>query len=153
MSEGWYEVTAMGARYVFLVLAAAIVLLAWRDHRRAVRRSDRLRREGSFIGEMRVVGDVSGKLEGDIYPVPMEGCIGSARASDVRIKCKGLKGKHVYFEQREGCLLLTPMGSAKAEILPRRKGPLLLYDGDRLKMGGIMLVMSFYDADNAAGQR
>ena len=148
VSEGWYEVAAMGARYVFLALAAYVVFAAWRDHRRARKRSERLRREGSFIGEMRVVGDVSGKLEGEIYPIPMEGCIGSSRSCDVRIKCKGVKGKHLYFEQREGCLLLTPMGGARAEILPRRKGPPLLYDGDRLKMGGLMLVMSFYDAQD-----
>ena len=149
MSSGWYEVAALAARYVFLLLGIYIVFLAWRGHRLAQRESAGYRGEGSYIGEMRVVGDVTGKQEGKIYRLPMEGCIGSSRSCDVRIRCKGLKRKHVYFEQREGCLLITPMGGAKAEIIPKRKIPTLLYDGDRLKMGGLILVMTFYDAEDA----
>ena len=150
LNSGWYEVAALAARYVFAALGAYIVLMAWRSHRLAQKESASYRGEGSYIGELRVVGDVTGRLDGKTYPLPMEGCIGSSRACDVRIKCKGLKRKHVYFEQREGCLLLTPMGGGSFEILPKRKVSTLLYDGDRLKMGGLLLVMAFYDAEDVS---
>lgn len=149
LSEAWYEVIALAARYVFLALAAAVVLLGWRSHRAALKESVRNRREGAAIGEMRVIGDVSGKLDGKTYPVPMEGIIGSARSCDVRLKSRHVRRRHVYFEQRQGCLVLTPIGAARAEGGSGRGEKCLLYDGDQVRLGGVILVMTFYDAEDA----
>lgn len=160
MSQAWYEVVALAARYVFLALAVNIVWLGWRSHRRAARESARWRSgEGARIGELRVTEDGAGKLVGRTYGLTMEGILGSSRACDVRVKHRTVRRKHLHFEQRQGCLMLTPLGGADMEIAPARGGPNLLYDGDELRIGALSLVMTFYDIEDvyrpegAAGER
>ena len=127
MSEGWYEVVALAARYVFLALAVGVVLLGWKSHRAALKASAQSRKEGAAIGEMRIIGDISGKLDGKTYPVPMEGVIGSARSCDIRVKSRHVRRRHVYFEQRQGCLLLSPIGSAGVSVQGKENVRKLLF--------------------------
>lgn len=145
MSEGLYELLALGSRYVFAILMILIVVRAWRITIVDSRRAATLRRispETGISGELVVIeGDERAK-RGMKYPVIREGMIGNSRRADIRIRHSSIWRRHAYFH-------LTPEGlNIRAHAnAPMRNGmqksmrEITLGDGDGITIGRIQLLL------------
>lgn len=142
MSESLYQLIAMAARPVFLILAALIVLRGSRillsEHHA---RKKLLRRlpDAGMVGEMR-------DIESDkSYPLPREGTLGSGRGCDIRLK--GLRRRQVSFAFVEGKgMLLTPARRRSATWLdgvPLSR-PAYALHGALLRAGGYTLCVRLF---------
>lgn len=145
MNPEMYTILSMLARYFFAGLMVLIVIRAWRATIVDSRRAKQLREwspKTGCVGELIVN---PGQKRRHAIPVPKEGVLGSARKSDIRIKLKDILPSHAHIEQREGGLLIRPLG--KAQIALGNEGftgeQLFARDGDILTIGKhkLMLVM------------
>ena len=94
MSEGLYELVALGARYVFAALMVLIVLRAWRITIIDSRRAGVLRRlspQTGLSGELLVLEGDGKACRGMRYPVIREGMIGAL----LRPLVKGDQTRHM----------------------------------------------------------
>lgn len=137
MLSSLYEVLALGARALFLVLGCLVVLRGalylLREHhtRKKILRS---LPDAGMVGEMRDVD--SDKA----YPLPREGVLGGSHSCDIRLK--GLRRRQVNFTFVEGKgVLLTPCTRRHDVLLngdPLGRGAYALH-GAMLRAGGYTL--------------
>lgn len=107
MTEAWYEIAAMSMRYVFLLLALAVLLKALRWMLRDARlRRQTMRRlpDAGYIGAFYVMSGESRRLDaGDEIRLPCEGTLGSARACDVCVPHPSVPARAaIFWLERDG---------------------------------------------------
>ena len=150
MSEGLYELVALGARYVFAALMVLIVLRAWRITIIDSRRAGLLRRmspQTGLSGELLVLDGEGSARRGMRYPVIREGMIGSSRRSDIRIRHGSIRRKHAYFQlTAEGLLIQARPDAAMRDAAGRPAGTLMLTDGAEFSLGRVRLLLVLTDA-------
>lgn len=142
MPESLYQLIAMAARPVFLILAALIVLRGSRILLSQHHERKKLLRhlpDAGMVGEMR-------DIESDkSYPLPREGVLGSGRGCDIRLK--GLRRRQVSFAFVEGKgVLLTPARRRSATWLdgvPLDR-PAYALHGALLRVGGYTLSIRLF---------
>ena len=149
MSANAYEILALAMRYVFAALMVLIVLRAWRISVIDSRRATKLRRlspDTGIIGEMLVVNGSERARPGMHYPVTLEGTIGSARRSDIRVRHSTVRARHAIYQMTEEGLFVR--GHANARIrdkFGRGAKELMLQDGDILRIGDVALMLVLTD--------
>ena len=149
MSEGLYELVALGARYVFAALMVLIVLRAWRITLIDARRANTLRRmspQTGLSGELLVLDGDGKARRGMRYPVIREGMIGASRRSDIRIRHASIRRKHAYFQLTDRGLSIQARPDAPMlDADGRRAGTLLLGDGSEFALGKVRLLLVLSD--------
>lgn len=149
MSEGLYELVALGARYVFAALMVLIVLRAWRITIVDSRRAGMLRRlspQTGLSGELLVLEGNGKACRGMRYPVIREGMIGALRRSDIRIRHASIMRKHAYFQLTDrGLIIQARPGAAMRDADGRRVDTLLLGDGSEFTLGRVRLLLVLSD--------
>ena len=149
MSEGLYELVALGARYVFAALMVLIVLRAWRITIVDSRRAGMLRRlspQTGLSGELPVLEGDGKACRGMRYPVIREGMIGALRRSDIRIRHASIRRKHAYFQLTErGLVIQARPGAGMRDADGRRVETLLLGDGSEFTLGRVRLLLVLSD--------
>ena len=149
MSEGLYELVALGARYVFAALMVLIVLRAWRITIVDSRRAGMLRRlspQTGLSGELLVLEGEGKACRGMRYPVIREGMIGALRRSDIRIRHASIRRKHAYFQLTDrGLVIQARPGAAMRDANGRRVETLLLGDGSEFTLGRVRLLLVLSD--------
>ena len=153
MNPDLYAVIALAARYWFAALAILIVFRGWRasvkDNRSAKILRD-LTMRASCIGELVITRDRGdGSLLGERYPVPRECMLGSSGAADIRINRPWTRKRHLWLEQRVGCLALRPIGRAEVTVPGQDAPPFAIADGGQFLAGDLTMMMVFYDAQSA----
>ena len=156
MSQGIYEIVALGARYLFTALMALIVARAWRNTIIDSRRAQTLRRlspETGISGELLVMEGSEQARRGMKYPLIREGLVGSARRADVRIRHSSVRRRHAWFQLTDAGLKLTShAGAPLRDRHGRPAGSLLLKDGDLFTVGHVRLMLVLSDSDHAAAR-
>jgi hypothetical protein len=153
VSVNAYELLSLAMRYVFAGLMVLIVIRAWRITFIDNRRANKLRRlspDTGIIGEMMVVNGSEKARPGMHYPVTLEGTIGSARRSDIRIRHSTVKGRHAIYQMTDEGLFVR--GHAHSRIRDghgRLARQLVLHDGEILRIGEVALMLVLSDADAA----
>ena len=149
MSEGLYELVALGARYVFAALMVLIVLRAWRITLIDSRRANTLRRmspQTGLSGELLVLDGEGKARRGMRYPVIREGMIGSFRRSDIRIRHASIRRKHAYFQLTpQGLIIQARPDAPMRDAEGRRAESLLLGDGSEFTLGRVRLLLVLTD--------
>jgi len=149
MSEGLYELVALGARYVFAALMVLIVLRAWRITIVDSRRAGVLRRlspQTGLSGELLVLEGDGKACRGMRYPVIREGMIGALRRSDIRIRHASIRRKHAYFQLTDqGLIIQARPGAAMRDADGRRAETLRLGDGSEFTLGRVRLLLVLSD--------
>ena len=149
MSQGLYELVALGARYVFAALMVLIVLRAWRITLIDSRRAGTLRRmspQTGLSGELLVLDGDGKARRGMRYPVIREGMIGSFRRSDIRIRHASIRRKHAYFQLTDrGLTIQARPGAPMRDADGRRAETLLLGDGSEFTLGKVRLLLVLSD--------
>ena len=149
MSEGLYELVALGARYVFAALMVLIVLRAWRITIIDSRRAGVLRRlspQTGLSGELLVLEGDGKACRGMRYPVIREGMIGASRRSDIRIRHASVRRRHAYFQLTDqGLLIQARPGAAMRDADGHRAETLLLGDGSEFTLGRVRLLLVLTD--------
>ena len=149
MSEGLYELVALGARYVFAALMVLIVLRAWRITLIDARRANTLRRmspQTGLSGELLVLDGEGKARRGMRYPVIREGMIGSFRRSDIRIRHASIRRKHAYFQLTpQGLKIQARPGAPMLDADDRPAEALLLTDGSEFTLGEVRLLLILTD--------
>lgn len=149
MSANAYEILALAMRYVFAGLMVLIVLRAWRISIVDSRRATKLRRlspDTGIIGEMLVVNGSERARPGMHYPVTLEGTIGSARRSDIRVRHSTVRSRHAIYQMTDEGLFVR--GHANARIrdkFGRGAREIMLQDGDILRVGDVALMLVLTD--------
>ena len=153
MSEGLYELVALGARYVFAGLMVLIVLRAWRITIVDSRRAGMLRRmspQTGLSGELLVLDGDGKARRGMRYPVIREGMIGSFRRSDIRIRHASIRRKHAYFQLTpQGLTIQARPGAPMRDANGRHTDALLLGDGSEFTLGRVRLLLVLNDGGAA----
>ena len=145
MTQGIYEIIALGARYAFAALMVLIVARAWRITVIDSRRAETLRRvspETGISGELVVMEGSEQARRGMKYPVIREGLIGSSRRADIRIRHSSVRRRHAYFQLTPEGLMVR--GHAGAPLYDRRGKAvksLVLKDGGVLSVGEVRLML------------
>ena len=149
MSEGLYELVALGARYVFAALMVLIVLRAWRITIVDSRRAGMLRRlspQTGLSGELLVLEGDGKACRGMRYQVIREGMIGALRRSDIRIRHASIQRKHAYFQLTDhGLIIQARPGAAMRDADGHRAETLLLGDGSEFSLGKVRLLLILTD--------
>ena len=149
MNANAYEILALAMRYVFAGLMVLIVLRAWRISLVDSRRATKLRRlspDTGIIGEMLVVNGSERARPGMRYPVTLEGTIGSARRTDIRVRHSTVRARHAFYQMTDEGLFVR--GHANARIrdkFGRSARELMLQDGDILRVGDVALMLVLTD--------
>ena len=157
MSQGIYEIAALGARYLFTALMALIVARAWRNTIIDSRRAQTLRRlspETGISGELLVMDGNEQARRGMKYPLIREGLIGSARRADVRIRHSSVRRRHAWFQLTDEGLSIR--AHAGAPMRDRRGKPvkeIVLKDGGVISIGRVRLMLVLTDSTAAAEPR
>ncbi|MDD6884599.1 MAG: FHA domain-containing protein [Eubacteriales bacterium] len=152
MSDNFYELIALAARYLFAGLMLLIVIRAWRITIIDSRRAAKLRRwapETGVIGEMQVLDGDEKARRGMVYPVIREGMIGRSRKSDIRLRSHSVRLRHAYFEMASDGLHLRSAGSARISGVNGRAKSLILSDGGIVRVGKVRLMLVLTDASVA----
>ena len=141
MNSDLYELLALAARYFFAGLMCVIVLRALQITVKDARRAAILRSaapEADLVGEFTVL---EGKLQGRSYSVIREGMIGKSPKADIRLKAKGIRKRHAYFEMTPKGLSVRAAGGVHIE----GQKSVLLKDGDTLYLGSLRLMLILYE--------
>lgn len=145
MSQGLYEIIALGGRYIFATLMVLIVARAWRITIVDSRRAETLRRlspQTGLSGELVVMEGEEQARRGMKYPVIREGMIGSSRRADIRIRHSSIRRRHAYFQLTpEGLSLTSHAGAPIYDRLDRPVRTLTLRDGGIFTLGRVRLML------------
>ena len=145
MTQGVYEIIALGARYAFAALMVMIVARAWRNTIIDSRRAETLRRlspETGLSGELVVLEGSEQARRGMKYPVIREGLIGSSRKADIRIRHSSVRRRHAYFQlTEEGLNLRAHAHAPLRDKRGRAVSAMTLKDGDTLTVGRVRLML------------
>ena len=113
MQSNGYQLLALAARALFVILAALVVLraaLALLQQHRARKKLLRSLPDAGMVGELRDVDSDRG------YPLAREAVLGSGRGCDIRLR--GLRRRHLDLAYVEGKgILLTPARRSAETIL------------------------------------
>ena len=142
MPENLYQLLALAARALFIVLAALAVLrsaLGLLSQHRARKKLLKQLPDAGMVGELR---DIESNKS---YPLPREGVLGGGRGCDIRLK--GLRRRQVSFAYVPGKgILLTPCHGRSATWLdgiPLRRSAYALH-GALLRVGGYTLCIRLF---------
>ena len=113
MQDTAYELLSMGMRYVFLLLAALMLLRSWRLMRRESREHRRALR---LLPDAGLVGEVVDLRTGLGMPLPREGLMGSGHNCDVRFPHLRRREVEFQFIPGEG-IRLIPMHRTRECLL------------------------------------
>ncbi|MBO4298113.1 MAG: hypothetical protein J5998_04880 [Clostridia bacterium] len=155
MSKDTYELLALIGRYWFAALALLIVLRGWRacvqDNRTAKILRDWAGGAGC-VGELVLTDDgTKRKRKKPVkWQVPAEAVLGSGGAADIRLRGRDIKKRHIFMTHRPGEMVLHAVNGAPFEARSLKDGTQVLRDGDTLSVGGMKLMMVFFDAEDAA---
>lgn len=137
MQSNGYQLLALAARALFVILAALVVLraaLALLQQHRARKKLLRSLPDAGMVGELRDVDSDRG------YPLAREAVLGSGRGCDIRLR--GLRRRHLDLAYVEGKgILLTPARRSAETILdgrPLGRGAYALH-GAMLRVGNYNL--------------
>lgn len=157
MNRGFYELLALGARYVFAGLMLLIVLRAWRITLIDSRRAATLRRmspQTGLSGELVVLDGDEKARRGMRYPVIREGLIGASRRADIRIRHSSLRRRHAYFQLTgDGLSVRTHAGAPMRDAHGRPARALTLPDGGEFSLGRVRLLLVLAQAQEPATHR
>ncbi|MBQ9196431.1 MAG: hypothetical protein IJ157_04225 [Clostridia bacterium] len=142
MPEQFYQLLALAARALFILIAALTALraaLGLMNQHRARKKLLKQLPDAGMVGEMR-------DIESDkSYPLPREGVLGSGRGCDIRLK--GLRRRHVTFAYVPGKgILLSPChhrSSVWLDGVPLRRRAYALH-GALLRAGGYTLCIRLF---------
>ncbi len=142
-----YSVIAIFASYFFAGLMVLIVFRAFRATMFDNRRAKVLRSwspETGCVGELLINPGGKKRLSALI---PKEGVLGRSAKADIRLKYKDVSPMHAHIEQREGGLLIRPLGRARIAL---GEGAftgeqLFAQDGDVLMIGKQRLLIVLFD--------
>lgn len=145
MSRDAFELLALTARYVFAAFMVLIVLRAARGALVDSRRAAKLRRLSPMTGisgELVVLDPLPKLPRGMRFPVIREGVVGSSRRSDVRVRDKSVRGRHLLFQLTEaGLHIRTHAGARLRDSLGEPARELMLADGDSFFVGNVHLLL------------
>lgn len=159
MPDNVYEVLAQAARYWFLFWMALIAWRSWRWYRkdrRAAKKRLKLLPDAGFVGEMVVVDGGEDIARGTVYPVPVEGTLGTARTNDLCVQADGVERRHLWFrfDDRKG-LLVEPFGKnpvhVDGEDFQNRRHPLYMGHGSWLIVGGVQMRLRLFAGFESTG--
>ena len=151
MSQEYYELLVLAARYVFALLGVVVV---WRAAN-WLRQDFRERRwvmsslpDAGYIGTLHVMEGQSKRLSpGDSLPLPTEGLLGSGAGCDVRVPHATVGRRHALFEFRPDGLHLRPYRNERLQVdghpLPQGCEAILAH-GAVLALGGVMLQLRLF---------
>ena len=151
MSQEYYELLALAARYAFALLSVIIVWRAasWlrQDSRRRKMVMSALPDAG-YVGALYVMEGQSKHIHpGDSLPLPVEGLLGSGAGCDVRVPHPTVSRRHALFEFRADGLHLRPHRDARLWVdgqpLPRGCEAILAH-GARLTLGSVTLQLRLF---------
>ncbi len=144
-----YEIIALAARYIFVLLGVLIVLRAYgwllSAHRE---KQDRLHRlpDAGMIGELAVLSGVDDLPENAVLPVPREGILGSVRSCDITVPGEGIRRQHLSFVWDDACGLRLRLHSGCEAILDGNslnvRSPAdacIMHHGSFLQLGSALL--------------
>ena len=151
MSNDMYTILAMFFSYFFAALMLVIVFRAWRITVTDNRRAKLLRRwssETGCIGQFLV--NPGGKRQ-NALPILRECVLGSGRKADIRVKLKDVRKLHAHIEEREGGLLIRPLGKARLALGSGEPAGEQLFarDGDTLSIGRQRFLIVLFEPRNA----
>ena len=163
-SEDVWRVVFIVSRYLFPILALALVLLIlfW------VLDESRLRHEKAgnlpgfgTVGELIVLSGSRDLDTNTWFPVPREGVLGSVRSCDLVIPCPGVHTKHLDFAWEDGLgLLIRPRSGCEALVngfpvtCRTKASDYPLQHGSVLQVGSAVLRLHLYAAlDNTVASR
>ncbi len=121
MGAALYQLLALGARYLFIVLALLVVLRAARSLLHEHYERKKILKKLPDAGK---VGELRDLESGSCYPLPREGVLGGGHAADVRIRGLRRRTADVAFVDGKG-LLITPC----------RRSILIQLDGEDIGRG------------------
>jgi hypothetical protein len=159
MPDNVYEVLAQAARYWFLFWMALIAWRSWRWYRkdrRAAKKRLKLLPDAGFVGAMVVVDGGEDIARGTVYPVPVEGTLGTARTNDLCVQADGVERRHLWFrfDDRKG-LLVEPFGKnpvhVDGEDFQNRRHPLYMGHGSWLIVGGVQMRLRLFAGFESTG--
>jgi len=151
LSQDYYELLVLAARYVFALLGVVVV---WRAAN-WLRQDFRERRwvksalpDAGYIGTLHVMEGQSKRLiPGDSLPLPTEGVLGSGAGCDVRVSHATVGRRHALFEFRPDGLHLRPYRDERLQVdghpLPQGCEAILAH-GAMLTLGGVMLQLRLF---------
>jgi len=151
LSQAYYELLVLAARYVFALLG---VIVVWRATR-WLRQDYRQRRwvmsslpDAGYIGTLYVMEGQSKHLSpDDSLPLPAEGLLGSGAGCDVRVLHPTVARRHAMFEFRTDGLHLRPYRDERLQVdgHPLPQGcEAILNHGAILTLGGVMLQLRLF---------
>ena len=142
MPQNLYQLLALAARALFVVLAALVTLRAGFNllgQHRARKKLMKQLPDAGMVGELR-------DIESDkSYPLPREGVLGGGRGSDIRLK--GLRRRHVTFAYVPGKgILISPCHRRSALWLDGEElhRPAYALHGAMLRAGGYTLCVRLF---------
>jgi len=139
-----YELVALTARYIFVLIMLWIVWRALRGTLIDSRRAAKLRRLSPMtgvIGEFVVTRGDGKARAGMRYPVIREGFIGSSRQADVRIRHGSVRRRHAYFQLTKEGLSLRGHAGARLRFRGSALRSLTMTDGLRVTIGSVELLL------------
>lgn len=144
MAPEAYQLLSLGMRYVFLILAAYIVLqlaLQVLAEYRLLRRK-KLTAAGAACGYLEVSAPEA--LAGQRFVLFREVVIGAARRCDICVKKAGLSATHAALYEKKGAMYLSNQGGRGGVTLngePVKKKDKLVLNGDRINLGRLELYL------------
>ena len=151
MTQEYYELLVLAARYLFAALGVVVV---WRAAR-LLRQDSRQRKwamsalpDAGYIGALYVMEGQSKRLNpDDSLPLPTEGLLGSGAGCDVRVHHPTVARRHALFEFRTDGLHLRPHRDERLQVdgQPVPQGcEAILTHGAILTLGGVMLQLRLF---------
>ena len=151
MSQEYYELLALAARYVFALLGVVVVWRATRWLRQDARQRRRVMSalpDAGYIGALYVMEGQSKRLSpDDSLPLPTEGLLGSGAGCDVRVHHPTVARRHALFELRTDGLHLRPHRDERLQVdgHPVPQGcEAILTHGAVLTLGGVTLQLRLF---------
>ena len=145
MYENAYDIVAVGMRYFFLILILYILLRLVQHSVKEFKTVQQIKQKVRSVspGYLEVVSPE--ELSGTKYPLKRENTIGRAKRCDISVQLNTLAPVHAFlFEKKDG-LYLADYGSSIGVLLNGeriiKKKDELLYTGDTLEMGELVMVL------------
>lgn len=151
MTQEYYELLVLAARYAFTLLG---VIVVWRSMR-WLRQDSRQRKktmtalpDAGYVGTLYVMeGQSKGMEPGDGLQLPVEGVLGSGPGCDVRVPHHTVGGRHALFFFQSDGLHLRPYRDERLQVdgQPLPEGcEAILQHGAVLTLGGVMLQLRLF---------
>lgn len=151
MSQAYYELLALAARYVFALLGVVVVWRAANWLRQDARQRKSVMSalpDAGYIGTLYVMEGQSKRLSpGDSLSLPTEGVLGRSASCDVGVSHPTVARRHALFEFHTDGLHLRPYRDKYLEVdgQPLRKGcEAILTHGAIVTLGNVTLQLRLF---------